>query len=496
MKNDRSNSRSRVTPFGRTLVCALASLALFAQACGLSVTGGIGGTGVSDGAITAFGSIFVNGVEWETAGAQVFVDDVAVGEGELRLGMVVRVEGTRSPDGLSGNATSVTYDDSIEGPIEAAPVLDGTKKTFTIFGQAIVVEEGFTVFDDGATFANLAMDDVVEVSGFVDDTGAIRSTRIELKGSFQANVSLAELKGTISAVDQLDDEFMLGGVLVRYSPGTVFDDLVEADLQDGLLVEVEGVLASTVILDATRIEREDEGLGVEESDDIEIEGFVTNYMSDANFRVSGVVIDASMAMFEPVGGALANGVRVEVEGALAEGVLTARNVELEDEGSGDGSNSARIEAAASADASGGFVTVLGVRVHANGNTRVEDDRDEEPNFRFQDIRGGDWLRIEGAADGTDSILASRIERQETDSDVILRGPVTAFDDTPGARSIDVLGQPMPIDGGTLYFDALGAPTDEAGFFGSIDLDVRVEAVDENAADPGALLEVDELEVED
>jgi hypothetical protein len=192
---------------------------------------------------------------------------------------------------------------------------------------------------------------------------------------------------------------------------------------------------------------------------------------------------------------LANGVRVEVEGSLAAGVLTARKVEFEDGGSGGGSNGARIEAAASADASGGFVTVLGVRVHADGDTRIEDKRDDEPNFRFQDIRAGDWLRIEGVADGTDSILASRIERREADSDVRLRGPVTAFDDTPGSRSIDVLGQPIPIDGGTQYFDALGAPVDEMGFFDSIDLGLDVEARDANAADPGAVLEVDELEVQ-
>jgi hypothetical protein len=168
-------------------------------------------------------------------------------------------------------------------------------------------------------------------------------------------------------------------------------------------------------------------------------------------------------------------------------------VKLED---GGRSNSARIEAAASEDAIGGTVTVLGVRVRVDGSTRIEDKRDDEPNFRFEDIRAGDWLRIEGVADGTDSILASRIEREDADSDVVLRGPVTAFDDTPGSRSIDILDQPMPIDGGTLYFDVLDGSLNETQFFDGIDVGTTVKAQDQDAADPGALLDVDEMEVED
>ena len=36
--------------------------------------GGLSGTGVSSGAITNFGSIFVNGVEFETSGASISLD--------------------------------------------------------------------------------------------------------------------------------------------------------------------------------------------------------------------------------------------------------------------------------------------------------------------------------------------------------------------------------------------------------------------------------------
>jgi hypothetical protein len=460
---------------------------------GFAATGGIGGTGISQGSVTAFGSIFVNGVEWSTSSATVEIDGVVGDDSDLRLGMVVRVEGSRSSNGLTGTASRITFDDSLEGPIEAAPVLNGTQKSFTIFGQAVIVEDGITVFDDGATFANIAMDDVVEVSGLPDETGAIRATRLELKGTFTPGVSRAELKGTISGLDTGMKEFTVSGVLVQYA-SAIFDDLTEADLANGLLIEAEGVLSSAVILVADRIERENVGLGVDDADDVELEGFVSSYVSDANFMVSGVQVDASSAsvIFEPAGLMLVDGLHVEVDGDLVAGVLQATKVELEDNG---GNNDSRIDAAASQDASGGVVIVLGVEVRADGSTRIEDKRDGVPNFRFEDIRAGDWLRIEGVADGTDSILASRIERDDVEDDVALRGPVTAFDTTPGSVSIDIFDQPMPIDGATLYFDEFGVNIGEAAFFGLIDLGTTVKATDQDAVDAAVLGDVDEMELE-
>jgi hypothetical protein len=493
--NDRSLHSVPSRALHKVLALALTLLVPLLVSCGegggFAATGGIGGTGISSGSVTAFGSIFVNGVEWSTSSATVEIDGVVGDDSDLRLGMVVRVEGSRSSNGLTGTASQITFDDSLEGPIEAAPVLNGARKSFTIFGQAVIVEDGITVFDDGATFANLAMDDVVEVSGLPDETGAIRATRLELKGTFTPGVSRAELKGTISGLDRGMQEFTVSGVLVQYA-SAVFDDLTEADLADGLLIEAEGVLSSAGILVADRIERENVGLGVDDADDVELEGFVSGYVSDANFMVSGVQVDASLATFEPAGLMLVDGLHVEVDGDLVAGVLQATKVELEDNG---GNNDSRIDAAASQDASGGVVIVLGVEVRADGSTRIEDKRDGVPNFRFEDIRAGDWLRIEGVADGTDSILASRIERDDVEDDVELRGPVTAFDTTPGSVSIDIFDQPMPIDGGTFYFDEFGVNIGEAAFFGLINLGTTVKATDQDAVDAAVLGEVDEMELE-
>ena len=132
------------------------------------------------GPITSFGSIFVNGVEWETDQAEIEMDDRPAFEEALRLGMVVRVEGTLSADGQHGVADRVVFDD-VEGPIDATPLetIDGLEKRFTVLGRSVIVEVGFTTFDGTASYDELERGDMVEVSGLIDPDGHIRATRIE-----------------------------------------------------------------------------------------------------------------------------------------------------------------------------------------------------------------------------------------------------------------------------------------------------------------------------
>ena len=99
--------------------------------------GGIGGTGITNGTVTGFGSVFVNGVEFETSGSSFDVDDdPAAVEGDLDIGMVVTVVGVVNSDGVTGTATSIKYDDEVEGPIAANPVEDADMltKTFVVLG--------------------------------------------------------------------------------------------------------------------------------------------------------------------------------------------------------------------------------------------------------------------------------------------------------------------------------------------------------------------------
>ena len=187
---------------------APAATALFC-ACGggdLAANGGMSGTGISQGAVTSFGSVFVNGVEWELTSSTIEIDGAPAVESELRLGMVVRIHGDLAADGTTGTAIDIVFDDTVEGPIEDDPVdfgPDGLEKSFSVLGTLIIMNEETTAFDGGASFAGLIADDVVEVSGFIDfidfidDIGVVRATRIRLVGVSPAN-SNAELRGLAS----------------------------------------------------------------------------------------------------------------------------------------------------------------------------------------------------------------------------------------------------------------------------------------------------------
>jgi len=64
----------------------------------------------SFGTITAFGSVFVNGVEFSTSGATIVLDGNPAAESNLRVAWWSRVNGSRS--GSSGSATRIEVDDA------------------------------------------------------------------------------------------------------------------------------------------------------------------------------------------------------------------------------------------------------------------------------------------------------------------------------------------------------------------------------------------------
>ncbi|MBL4866442.1 MAG: hypothetical protein JKY67_08710, partial [Pseudomonadales bacterium] len=75
--------------------------------------------------VTSQGSIFVNGIEYDTSTATITINGQPGTEADLLVGMYVDVIGT--DDGVIGIATSVTYNSDMNGAVTAVfnPV-DGT----------------------------------------------------------------------------------------------------------------------------------------------------------------------------------------------------------------------------------------------------------------------------------------------------------------------------------------------------------------------------------
>ena len=74
---------------------------------------------VSQGTITGFGSVIVNGVRYDTSNATFTIDGSPGTESDLAVGQVVVVSGTINQAGTEGTAASVDFDDAVEGPIES-----------------------------------------------------------------------------------------------------------------------------------------------------------------------------------------------------------------------------------------------------------------------------------------------------------------------------------------------------------------------------------------
>jgi hypothetical protein len=382
--------------------------------------GGIGGTGItSNGTIDGFGSIFVNGVEFETDDSEVSLDGVKMGADSLRLGMVVTVRGTVNNDGKTGTANEVIFDNEVQGPVTAIQVSkDGDSLLLKVFGIEIIAERTATVFD-GVRFETLAVDDLVEVSGFFEKGLQLRATRIEKKSTFVAGASEVTLKGIVSGLSA--NLFKLGEYTVDSSNADL-SNIPGGSLTDGLRVKVHGTLEGNNI-QADRIEKDDsfiDSLG--EEDELSVQGAISNFVDAAHFDVNGVAVDASNASLEPANLVLANGVIVSAEGTWNGTVLVAKEIE---------SRRGRIELeakVASVDAAAKTVTLQyftgTVTVQVDSTTMLKDDSGQANPLTLAAIVSGDFLEVEAIKLGND-LLASRIHR-DSQHDSILQAPVERF----------------------------------------------------------------------
>lgn len=456
--------------------------------------GGIGGTGVTAGTVTGFGSVFVNGIEFETAGTSFDVDDdPAAVENDLGIGMVVTVVGTVNADGVSGTAVSIEYDDEVEGPIAGNPVEDQdmVSKTFDVLGVTVVVDRNTTVFAN-TDYDSLAQNDVVEISGYYGAGGELLATRVEKEGVLGADTQV-EIRGTVSEFKEAEMTFVLGSTTVMFNAGTEFEDLPDT-VSNGQYVEVSGTLVNAITIMAARIELEDEGF----DDDVaavSVEGIVSDFNNLAGFLVGGQAVDASGAGvdFEPVSlsASIDDGDRVEVEGAIVGGVLIADSVEQR---GGDVKISATVD---SLKPVAGTVTLViagqQLVVMTTSQTQLEDDRDDVDPFRILDISVGDFLDIEAYQDGNGNLVATQIERDEP-GHIELQGPadVPPSDGTSNNGIISILGVALTTDIDTEFESVAEVPISGGSFFDSISDGDLVMFRDEQVSDGVA----DKVEFED
>jgi hypothetical protein len=366
---------------------------------------GAGGTGsplsFSQGPITGFGSIIVNGVHFDDAGASVVDDDgnALSNTQSLRLGTVVDVQGGVVTDGATA-ATAIHVHVDLVGPVTAA--WDAGTGRLAVLGQPVRVQsvtalDGFT---GGA--AAILLGSVVAVSSLYDKaTGVYVATRID---PVPAAPRFA-IRGAPTAVDTSAGTFTIGAAAFSYgslappAPFAVGQTLraVLATTVDshGRWVVTSFGQAAPALPDGRR-----GGL----------QGVVSSATDATHFVVNGVSVDASGATVTPAGTAVAVQSRVEVQGTVVAGVLVATSVAVDasddgqdDHGPGGGDRFQIIGAILSLDTANQTLTM-------RGPTTVDYATASFSSGSATDLAVGKAIEVRGnlSADGS-QVVATQIK---------------------------------------------------------------------------------------
>ncbi len=423
----------------RYSLIAILSL-LFYSGCSSDSSSGSSGNHTAtniliQGPITAKGSIVVNGIELDTTGSAIMVDDSPGSESSLVVGMTVNVGGAVDDSGQHGVAYSVIYDDEVQGAISGLTD-NGLNKNFTVLGQNVVADITSTIFYN-TTYAALVNGDIVEVSGTLLNDGTIIATRIEDKGG----TAEVEKKGLISALS--GNTFVLGTTPVDATSSTFEpNDLV---LADGLFVEVKGTLSGDTII-ATLVQREDNGFD-DNISKVSLEGIISGYTSDASFFLNGQEIDASSATRTPLTLVLNDNVPIEAEGPIINGILLAQKVEGRHE-----------ELKFNAEVTAKGTNTLTLTFNPGTVTLYVDSSTEFRDVAFDNITINSFVLAEGM-DANGYIILAKLDAGQNDREII-QGRVNAY--TVGS-AITIENLLYTINGTTQFQNNVGSPISESDF---------------------------------
>jgi hypothetical protein len=438
-----------------------AATALLVACGGGSDSGGASAESVYQGTIGGFGSVIVNGVRFDDRAARITVDDELVSVGALKLGMRTDVTGSVASDGSTGTASSCVVDTSVRGPIAsidtstnsfkirgisvvvddktvyegasnlaalkvgdwvevhgsvdfANRVVQATRVEvkapedvgrIVLFGKATAVTA--TTFSLGDLTVNYS---AARLIGFDNNTiteGAV--VRVRSNASPVNNVLTATVVKAVKAPRLLDgtpatvegrvqqyksvSDFLVSGTAVD-ATNAEFQHGTAADLSEGKRVIVYGTLANgKIIAKKLRFFRPDlDG-------EIRLIGMVSDYVSVSSFKVRGVAVDASAAVFENGTAAeLMDGRLVEIKGQSVGSVVKASKVEFEE--TKNGSN-AVLTGVVSGFVSTADFKVAGKPVKLAGDVRVI-------NGTVADIKDGATLWLIGATDAAGVFVAKLV----------------------------------------------------------------------------------------
>ena len=420
--------------------------------------GGTSGTGLTSpthttqGRITGFGSVFVNGVEYDTKASTIILEGVAQSEDKLAVGMVVKINGSVNADGTTGVATTIDYSDELEGIVLS---IDAVAKTVNVMGQTVHVNaDTLYAGKPGFSLATMKIGNVMEVSGYSSGHGDIHATRIEWKNEVFAGEEV-ELKGVVANLNTSANTFTIGTLMIDYHLASVD---APNGLSNDLYIEIKSTSAPVNnIFVATRIEVKNDGhKGVvgQAGETLELEGIVTAISSPTAFDLNGqAIVLNTQTQYE--NGTTANIVadtKLEIEGQFdASGNLIAKKVKFRE------ASATSLRAYVSAtDPTLNVVVVLGLIVKIDNLTVLKDERDSNSAipvryFGVKDLLGGDYVEMQIYKNGSGGLVATQLIRNDVESPGIvdLKGVIESVA-IPGQFTVAGVTVLIPNGDSTVY----------------------------------------------
>lgn len=392
---------------------------------------------LTQGGIQRFGSVYVNDIRYSrSATGKVITDDnPSANEDSLRIGMRVKLRGRYNDDG-TGTYDSIEVDNELKGPIETDSISIDLNNpaigSFAVLGSTVLVGED-TLYDEsgpGDTINSLAdlddtaaNEDVVEVSGLFNEDGDLEALRIEKKAEnladYLADGRKLEVKGTVASVATGSMLFTYkSGLVVNYTNAEIDNDLPSNPANwKNLYVEskcdptIGGNCFNGTTLLATKVDNE--APGVADGLQAELEGIISDFNGQDDFKVSRVPVDATDANIFCGNAALGNGVKVKVRGNMIKVIevntVDASIVECRQ------AKSVRLEGEIEDD---GAITLLGIPVVTTAKTELDDLGSIEA------LQEGDAVKVRGFVDGNGKVIAVRVEGEDSidPDDFIVQAP--------------------------------------------------------------------------
>jgi hypothetical protein len=341
--------------------------------------------------------------------------------------------------GGGGSSDGVTAGIDRGGIVTATGSITGFGSVHVNGVHYVTTGATITLDDSPGTESDLRVGQVVRIEGRIDQDGR--------NGTATRVIFDDEVEGPVQSIDRTNSRLVVLGRTVQVSTQTSFDDSISPRSLEGVAIgdriEVSGRVATTGVVEATRIERK------AAQSSVEVKGTVSSLDTNArSFALSQLTVSYASAQLNGfASGQPVNGDRVEAFGSVdGNGVLVATRVERESGGAaGNADEQADYEGLVTSFVSATDFAVAGQRVTTTASTTYEGGT---ASSLALDVP----VEVEGRFNAAGVIVATKVQFR--------RGSDTEF--SGRVDSVNAAGNSLVVFGVTVRVNSLTRFEDHSG----------------------------------